>query len=259
MPICNVRFMDNLKMDSYTVSNEDVAYPLSNAMSPIRSDIFKTTATSTRIVTDLGYPDKITALTLFAPLGEKLGISREATIRLQADNVGDWAAPEYDEVLSLNYDDRLVHFTDIDYRFVSLYIDDPTNPEGVISFADLYIGDYTTTAIRNIAPKFSWLAKDNTKVSKSLDGTPYFRERLKYDTFSGLKYSLIDEADRQVIQDLFNRKGISNWMPICLDPGEHTSSSREELTRLARFSKDLKTRHSFRDRYEVSLSLEEVI
>ncbi|NIT58624.1 MAG: hypothetical protein GWN00_21075, partial [Aliifodinibius sp.] len=122
--------MDNRKMDSYTVTNEDGSFPLTNAMSNIRSRLFKTTSTSTRITTDLLFPDSVKVITLFAPLGESLGISKEAEIRLQADNVADWVSPEYDEVITLTSDDKLIHFVNLAYRFVSLYINDPTNPDG---------------------------------------------------------------------------------------------------------------------------------
>lgn len=259
MADCNIRFMDNRKMDSYTVTNEDGDFPLSNAISQIRSDIFKTTTTSTRITLDLLFPDKISAVTLFAPLGEKLGISKEAVIKLQADNVLDWSSPEFDETLELTSDDRLVYFTDIEYRFVSLLIEDPTNPAGIISFGDIYIGDYTTTTIRNVAPGFTWQHVDKTKVSKSLNGTPYFNKKTKYDTFGGLKLSLVDDVDRSIIEDLYNRNGISTWIPIAIDPGSYTTSSINDLTRLARFSRSLNVKHVSRDRYTMTFSLEEVI
>lgn len=256
---CNIRFMDNNKAGNYTVTNEDSNYPLSNALSNIRSRLFKTTGTQTRITVDLLFPDKVSALTLFAPLGQTLGISKEATIRLEADNVNDWTSPEFSEVLTLTSDDRLIHFTDIEYRFVSLYIDDPANPEGVISFADLYIGDYTTTSFRNIAPKFKWTHNDKTVISKSLNGTAYYRERIKYDTFTGLKLSLVGDEDRQTIEDLYARVGKSNWMPIALDPGTFTTSSINDLTRLARFSSNLSVNHVSKSRYDMSFGLEEVI
>lgn len=257
---CNVRFMDNLKIDgNYTVTNEDASYPLTNAISDIRSELFKTSTTSTRITIDLGFPDSIRAFTLFAPLGSALGISKEATIKFQADNVADWASPEVDVTLTMTSDDRLVYFTDINYRYVSIYIDDPTNPAGIISFADIFLGDYTTTTIRNVAPGFSWTQNDSTKVSKSLDGTPYFSERTKYDSLSAFSYALIDEDDRQVIQNLYNRNGISNWMPIAIDPGNYITSSFDELTRLARFSKSLGIKHVSKTRFTMKFSIEEVV
>lgn len=246
-------------MDNLTVTNEDGSFPLTNATSQIRSEVFKTTTTETRITLDLGFPDKINALTLFAPLGEKLGITKEATIKLQADNVLDWSSPEVDETITIDSDDRLVHFTSLNYRFVSLYIDDPTNPDGILSFADIFLGDYTTTTLRNVAPGFTWLHNDKTKVSKSLGGTPYFNRRPRYDSFGGLKFSLIDDNDRQIVEDLFLRSGISTWMPIAIDPGGFTTSSVNDLTRLARFSRDLNVKHVSKDRYTMNFQLEEVI
>ncbi len=207
MANCNIRFMDNQKIvdGGYTVTNEDVTYPFSNALGQIRSRIFKSTGnTAWRLTLDLSFQDKITALCLFAPLGQTLGITREATIRIEADNVADWSSPELSVDLSLTSDDRLVHFLDPDatdsYRFWSLYIDDPANPD-VISFAYIYMGDYTTTEFRNVAPKFSWTQIDKSRSSTSLNGTKYFDLRHKYDTLTGFKYSYIGSDDRQAIQD----------------------------------------------------------
>lgn len=260
MSNCNVRFMDNIKIDgNYTVTNEDVSYPLSNALSDIRSEVFRTSATSTRIIVDLGFPDDVNVMTIFAPLGEVLGISKEATIKFQADNVNDWVSPEIDETISFTSDDKIVHYTSARHRFVSLYIDDPTNPAGYITFADLYIGDYTTTVLRNVAPGITWNQNDKTKVSKSLDGTPYFSDRTKYDSFGALQYVLVDETDRQTIQNLFNRNGVSTWMPISLDPGSYVSSSVEELTRLARFAKPVNAKQVAKNRYTLKFTLEEVV
>lgn len=260
MADCNVRFLDNNKIENYSITNEDANYPLTNALSDIRSDLFKSSTTNIRLTIDLGFPDSINALTIFAPLGESLGITREASIKLQADNVNSWSSPEFEADLQLTSDDKLVYFSDVDieYRYVSLYIDDPANPD-VISFADIYIGDYTTTTVRNIAPGLSWVQNDFSKVSKSLNGTPYFSETIKYDSIAGLNYVLVNSTDRIILQDLFNRMGVSNWMPIAIDPGSYATNSVNELTRLARFNKPLSSKHVSKERFTVKLSIEEVV
>lgn len=257
----NLRFMDNQKIDgNYTVTNEDAGFPLANALGNIRSRVFRTTGTETRITLDLKFPDYCRALTIFAPLGEKLGISKEATIKLQADNVADWSSPAVDQTISLTSDHSLVHFTELNYRFVSLYIDDPTNPDGFISFADIFLGDYTTTTIRNINRGFTWVTKDPSTRKKSLNGTSYFETKTKYDTLGGIQWGLVTEDDRQTLERIYNKKGKTNFMPVSIDPdgciGPNTVS---DLTKLATITGDFSRAHRVFEYYDISINLEEII
>lgn len=257
---CNVRFLDNNKLSfGYTVTNEDGSFPLTNALSDIRSKLFKTTTTTTRIVIDLGFPDQIRAVSLFAPLGESLGITREATVKFQADNVLDWTAPEVDVTIPVTSDDRLVYFTDVYYRYVSLLIEDPTNPSGIINFADIFIGDYTTTTLRNVERGFGWTSIDPTTVQKSLNGTPYFDIQTQYDTL-GLAYAYVTAEDRKTLENLYQRSGRYTWMPISIDPEEKIGSDDKNiLTKLARFEGDFSRAHQVFEYYNIAIALEEVI
>lgn len=266
MTNCNVRFMDNQKIDgNYTISNEDGNFPFTNALSNIRSKTFRSTSNSAwRLVLDLGFQDKVNTLTLFAPLGEALGITREATIRLEADNVADWSSPELSVTIPVTSDDRLVYFLDealeLNYRFWSLYIDDPASPNAYISFADIFIGDYTTTTLRNINRGFGWVSVDPSRVSKSIDGTPYFETKTKYDTLGGIQYALVTEEDRSILEDLYNRIGKTNWLPISIDPENKISSdSINQLTKLARMSGDFSRTHRVYEYFDIAIALEEVI
>jgi hypothetical protein len=256
-----LRFMDNQKIvGNYSVTNEDSNFPLSNALGSIRSKVFRTTGTETRITIDLLFSDYCRAFTLFAPLGEKLGISKEATIKLQADNVADWVSPEYDETLSLSSDDSLVFFTDLNYRFVSLYIDDPTNHDGFISFADIFLGDYTTTTIRNINRGFNWVTVDPSISSRSLNGTLYYDTKTQYDTLGGIQYGMVTEEDRQTLERIYNKKGTTNFMPISIDPdGCIGPNTIEDLTKLARINGNFSRTHRVFEYYDISIALEEVI
>ena len=268
MANCNLRFMDNQKIDStnVTVTNENSTYPFSNALDfKVRSKIFKSTSNSAwRMTVDLLWSDQVTALCLFAPLGETLGITREATIKLQADNVNDFTSPELDITLSLTSDDKLIHFIDpdvldVNYRYWSLYIDDPTNPD-FISFGICYLGDYTTTQLRNISNGFTWVHRDPTTVQRSINGTTYFDERTAYDTFDGIQYGYVENADRETLEQLYSRNRTFTKMPISLDPdGVTVGNDINTLTRFARFSSPLTVPHRIAGYYNVQFSLEECI
>jgi len=267
MTNCNVRFMDNQKVEAgnYTVTNEDANFLFSNAIDNIRSKVFRSTSNSAwRLTIDLGFADKVNVLTLFPPLGESLGITREATIKLQADNVSVWTSPELSIDLTLTSDDKLVYFLDdtldLNYRFWSLYIDDPANPNAYIEFAYVYLGDYTTTTLRNIDRGFSWVTVDPSTVKKSIDGTPYFESKTKYDTLGGIRYALVTEADRLILEQLYERLGRTSWLPISLDPENQVGSSNiNDLTKLARIAGNFSRAHRVFEYFDISIDLEEII
>ena len=267
MSNCNVRWMDNQKIEAanYTVTNEDSSFPFANAIGNIRSKAFRSTSnTAWRLTIDLGFQDNVNVFTLFAPLGEALGITREATIRLEADNVNVWTSPELSIELSLTSDDKLVYYPDdsleLNYRFWSVYIDDPANPNAYISFADIFLGNYTTTTLRNINRGFGWVSVDPSNVRKSIDGTAYFETKTKYDTIGGMQYALVTEADRLILEDLYNRLGKTNWLPVSLDPEDKISSdSLNDMTKLARISGNFTRTHRVFEYFDIAIALEEVI
>ena len=258
--------MDNQKIDSnYIVTSEAAGYPFTNATDSIRSRLYRSTSNSAwRLALDLGFQDRINAVCIFAALGESLGITREATVKLEADNVLDWSSPDLSLTIPVNSDDRIVYFPDdsleLNYRFWSLYIDDPTNPNAYIEFAHIYMGDYTSTEFRNVSNGFAWQTVDATSVQKSLNGTAYFDIKTKYDRFSNLQFGLCADADRQTLENLYDRSGIYTWMPISIDPeGKTVGDDIEKLTRLARFAGNFDRGHQIAGYYNVSFSLEEVI
>lgn len=260
---CLIRFMDNQKIDDYVVENEDVNYPFVNALSEFRSKIFRTTGTSFTLTCDMTFPDKINTLIIFAPLGDPLGISKEAVIKLRADNVNVWTNPELDIEIDLVVDDKLVYFTNTEldtyYRFWQVSIEDPASSLGYIEFGYIYLGDYLTTTVRNLAPKFAWEQVHKVKESKALDGTSYFDSRYKYDTLRSTKFSYVDATDRALLQDLYNRKGKDLSFPICVDPTSIISNNKEELTKLVRFGSNFRSNHESQERYNLSMSFNEVI
>jgi len=258
--LCRMRFGDNQKIENYTISSESTSQPFTNALDTRRSKIYDADAKQIRLTLDVDFPDLINSLSIFGPLGEQLGISREAEVRLQADNVNDRADPELNILIDVTSDQQLIHFIDTEnyYRFWSLFIDDPTREDN-INFGYIYIGDYTTTEFRNVANPFKWVHNDPTKVQKSLNGTPYFDVLTQFDQFNALKYDLANDEDRRILDDLYLRTGKYSPMPVSIDPQTEITSDINDLTRLARFSSNMSIDHQVLDRYAVTFSMEEVI
>ena len=264
MTDCAIRFCDNQKIQTANVilSSEDANFPFENALSTIRSSLYKTTSNDEQtILIDLGFADSINSFGIFGPLGEELGITEFATIRLRANNINDFTNPPLDIVVDQN-DQQAVRFLDdiedTTYRFWQVFIDDPGNPD-FISFGYIYLGDYTAPVIRQINRGFSWQTRDTSRVQKSLNGTPYFDVQEKFDSWGGLRLGLMLQDDRLIMQRLFDRVGITTPMMVSIDPKLTVTNDLSQLTRLARFSSQFQTTHRVFEYFDVSFTLEEVI
>ncbi len=270
-----MRFLDNnffgYLADGITLNCEVLnAYSLpdyvENLVSPVRSASFSLRYNVGRITIDLSTPMKVTAVALFGPISLPLDILPGSTVKIMGDNVDDhfWLNPEFELSLTVNNDRNVVGFIDPEtapsYRFWAFKVDNPYMEDKPFSISTLYIGDYTETTLRNVSTGIGWDTKDPSKTIKSLDGTAYHEVRPKYDTFKSMKYSFVQNQDRLILEQLYDRMGQSEWMPISIDPdGCLTDGDGSQLTRLARFSSDLKRKHKALDYWDVSFSLEEVV
>ena len=259
---CAIRFCDNQKIENYTLTSEDVNYPFTNALSTVRSKLYKTTSnTNQSIIVDLGFADEITAFGIFGALGKPLGITEFGTITLSANNINEFTTPPFQVTVDQN-DQQAVWFSDgiedTTYRYWEILIDDPGNPD-FINFGYIYLGDYTAPILRNINQGFGWSTIDRTSVVKSLNGTAYFDVRTKYDIFDAMTLGLMVESDRLIMQRLYDRLGISSPVMVSIDPTGVITSDLNQLTRLARFSSSFRANHRVFEYFDVSFTLEEVI
>ena len=112
----------------------------------------------------------------------------------------------------------------------------------------------------NINKGFNWVSVDPSAVKKSIEGTAYFETKTKYDTLGGIQYALVTEEDRLTLEDLYNRLGKTNWLPVSLDPeNKIASNDLNDLTKLARFSGNFSRTHRVFEYFDIAISLEEVI
>lgn len=258
---CAIRFCDNQKIVNYTVASEDGSYPFINALNTVRSKIYKSTDKTFELIVDLTFPDEIRAFGIFGPLGQALGITEFATITIEANNVNDFTSPPLSVSADQNDQQVMRFFDDIEdttYRFWKISIDDPGNPD-VVSFGYIYLGDYTAPTMHNIDRGFDWVTVDPSTTQKSLNGTPYFDIRTKYDTFGGLNIAFLLEDDRKTMQQLYDRLGTYTPVIVSIDPSSNVTSDINQLTRLARFTSPFRVSHQVFEYFNVSFTLEEVI
>ena len=88
-----IRFCDNnmISTDNATASTASSTYPFANAFTQIRSQTYRPTSNSSQTITiDLGTPYEVTFFGIFGKIDEDLGITSEADITLEGNNINDF-------------------------------------------------------------------------------------------------------------------------------------------------------------------------
>lgn len=215
---------------------------------------------------DAGVAQDFTSFASICPIDEVYGPSSNAVLKLQANNMDEWASPPLEKVLTRN-DRGVFEFLDTDstitdrvYRWWRYEILDPTNPGGPSSlrFSNIYIGPHTELN-RNVASGFTKSKNDPTRTLTSEFGNQFFDLRVKSEEFSSIPIGSLSISDRRALEQLFYDKGTSEAFYLAIDPNVQISNDLEDLTRFVRFATGPQFRHLFRDLYITSISIREVI
>lgn len=219
--------------------------------------------TSEYCVFDLGYSANILAFAVISPAALVFPISAYATIKLEGNNINDFtAAPlsltltRYDGGLFLFLDDQ----TDTNYRYWKFSWIDNYNVNGPqFQIANIYLGDYQYFTNRPIARGYDKTIMDPSIISKSESGVRYFNNKNKYSTFESLPLEILERGNKDYLETLFQRKGLTVPFYFSVDPLNQYTTSLDELTRYVYFAKEPKFKHIQRDQFTTSLDLMEAI
>lgn len=94
--------------------------------------------TSERIVIDFGSPQNITSFVM-----QDHNFTSGASVKLQANASDSWGSPSYDSG-DLTIQDPIYTYPDQTYRYWSPVIADPSNPDGYVEVASMFLGVYKT-------------------------------------------------------------------------------------------------------------------
>lgn len=216
------------------------------------------------ILIDLGAPYAVTAACLIGLQGEDFPISQGATFKIQGNNLNQWTAPTLD--VSMTWTDLggfkfLADQSDYTFRYWRFYWTDPLNALGPtgFQFSHIYLGDYSTLTVRNVASGFSKTHEDPVDIQESDGGAEFFNLRTKYQTIEDLTLPYLAVADRlQLEQDYFDY-GLSKPFYVSLDPTLSISTDLGELTRFVRFTRPPSFVHQKTETFSMAnISLREV-
>ncbi len=203
--------------------------------------------------------------TFFAAVGaisESFKVSESATCTLKCNNMPVWTSPAL--TISLDVRDSGIHRflddqADVLFHYFCFEVIDRTNPLGPegLEFGRIWLGDHTTITSSNVATGYSRKLVDPSLVQKSESGTRYVNRRPKYRTFSGMEIQNLTATDRLELEAMFDRLGLDQSFFFSMDPANAISTTLDELTFYAQFTREPELRHLIRDIYTLSLELEE--
>jgi len=223
--------------------------------------------TEEHVIFDLGYQDQMEFFAVIGPLDEVFGISKFATITLEANNLNQWDSPPLQISLSLS-DNGIFKFledatgaTDYSYRYWKLKIVDKTNSDGPSGFSigHIYLGTFQTITQSNVSRNFSKNVIDPSKISVSESGANFFDVQTKYHEWSSLNINYLDKTERLDLEQFFFDVGKNTPFYISLDPQSCVSEDLDELTKYVVFKDMPEITHVHSDMYSVSFTVKELV
>lgn len=215
------------------------------------------------VIWDLGYNASIKFFAAIGPLGELFSISNSATIKLQANNLNDFSAPQLDITLTLSPGGLLRFMDDIDdtgYRFWKFSFIDRMSYLGPSGFniSYLYLGDYTELS-RNISTGFKKTFIDPSTRTESENGALYFDSKVAFVRLSNINQMYLTQDDRDQLEDLYFRFKKTTPFFLSLDPDLCISGQLYDLTKYVVFDEDLVLDHIIHQYFNVSFSVRELL
>ena len=216
------------------------------------------------VIFDFGYNHPINFCALVGELDQVFGMTDQATVKIQANNLNRWSSPPLDITVEPSVGGILRFLDDIadtSFRFWRIFFEDKLNPSGpnATSVGYIYLGDYVNIENRNINRGFQKEFVDPSKQTVSENGAIYFDEKTKYAKFSNMSLQYIEKNDRDVMEQLFFDLGTTTPFFISIDPTLDISNDLYDLTKYVIFDEQPKFRHIIRDLFSMSLSFREVL
>ena len=195
--------------------------------------------------------------------GVSKAFSGDADIRVQFNNVDDWASPALEFSLTA-FDRGIFQFFDDDdtsYRYCRFWFSNPRascGPEGFM-FGNIYMGSYRTVTVSNVAPEIGAKLEDLSKIQVAASGAEYANVKGKRRKWSSMEMQLLEASERRALQQTISRLGNTEHFYFCLDPTSAVTQDLDEATFYAKFDSEPDLKHVIRDYWTLSFDLKEAI
>lgn len=206
-------------------------------------------------------------VTFFAAVGRidrAFGLSAGAVVRVQANNVDSWTAPTLDVTVTAGDRGLFRFFDDIAdtaFRYWRFKIVDRLNTCGPTGFevGHVYIGDYETFTTTNISTGYQRTRVDPSSSQESQSGVRYFLKRPTYRVFQSMSVEQIPDADRVVMESLYESVGQTTSFYFSLDPTLVLTSDLSDMTAYVNFASDLQISNVWRNYFMMNFELREAV
>lgn len=176
--------------------------------------------TKERIVFDFKTSQDVTGVVLLWPKEDGIKLTDEAIVRIQASATGNWSTPAVDVAINVNNQYLVAaHFFEnpASYRYWSITIEDPQNPNLFVELGLAYIGE--DLGFQEPENGFKFALIDQTIEHKTDFGHRYFDEYPKIATLD-FDYRYIEYEVMQILEDAYRRNGSSRPVLVAFDEDE---------------------------------------
>jgi len=245
-----IRFLHNNLWDSGTLtySSQSVNFPASNVRHRWHTKYWESTGDSGEwLLLDAG-----SAISALAFAIKNHNFTVNATVKIQGNSVNDWASPPFEQALNINSDIMTEFFTETQsHQYWRLYIDDSSNPDGVVRVGRIFLGGYFEPE-RNFSIGYSYVHEDPSLVMLSEGGQLSSIIRPKFRRFV-YQFVALRDSDVDTFKSIYEGKGLTGNFFVCED-----ADDRLNKTYYVRFSTPLEIVNRIANYYDVRIELEEL-
>jgi hypothetical protein len=216
--------------------------------------------TSERLTIDLGVTRAVQFFAVYQSPDSQFSISDVAVCKIRANSIDDYDSAPLSVTVTATYEGIYNFWTTAQsYRYWYFDFIDRENTDGPESFSlKVWIGDYVSPASRNIANGFDISLVDPSIIRRSENGIKYYNRKTKYIRINSLSIEWVNEADRDLLREVFNYSGTTKSLFVAVDP-DALVSNVNEFTRLVTFDEDPSMPHLRYNYYGFRFSFSEVI
>ena len=209
---------------SFSATNENAEYPLTNLKTDFTSDVFRSTAATDSIVIDLGVISDVDSFLVRPTFG---GVWGHDDLQLQGNATDEWSAPSVDVTVTVDQSKRLAFYlfpATQSYRFWRI----TGTGSSVFEMSNAFLGTkYVPTCNFDYGLAFGSI--DLSTVEKNRYGQRFSDKVGKQVTFSAqLNYFDKDEMDN--LTAFFSYVGITEPWWMIVDPDASIINDAETLS-----------------------------
>lgn len=209
---------------------------------------------------DMGVPTNPDAFIAIDQKDASLKISPTATIKLQANETGNWSSPSYDQTIT--YDEEVLSvfsdtgLADQAYRYWRFYVYDNANPNGYIQIGAIFLGNYMSWSRGRASFPLRQTYVDRSVNIFSEGGQSFSDIKTKTQNFT-VEITALQKADIEEFDIFFNDFGVGLPFFVSMDNCEAFSTDKNRRVMLAKLENAPSYEFISPNYFNVSINLRE--